>query len=61
MGDVVNLRRFRKQKDRAGKEARAEENRAKFGRSKGEKTRQTAEAAREDRDMDGKRLNRTDD
>jgi Domain of unknown function (DUF4169) len=37
MGDVVNLRGVRKAKARAGAQARAEENRAKFGRSKAEK------------------------
>ncbi len=37
MSNVVNLNRFRKKKARADKEAQAEENRAKFGRSKTEK------------------------
>ena len=34
MGDVVNLRQFRKQKERAEKEDVAQENREKFGRRK---------------------------
>ncbi len=37
MTNVVNLNRFRKKKARADKEKQAEENRAKYGRTKGEK------------------------
>jgi hypothetical protein len=36
-GDIVNLRQFRKSKARAEKDAKAEQNRAKFGRTKGQK------------------------
>jgi hypothetical protein len=43
MADVVNLRHARKQKARADKEQEAAENRAKFGRTKGEKKRDRAE------------------
>ena len=39
----VNLNRFRKEKARAEKRARADQNAAKFGRSKAEKTRDKAE------------------
>jgi Domain of unknown function (DUF4169) len=42
MPDIINLRRARKEKARAEKEARAAENRVKFGRTKNEK--QLAEA-----------------
>jgi Domain of unknown function (DUF4169) len=42
MPDTINLRRARKEKARAEKEARAAENRVKFGRTKNEK--QLAEA-----------------
>lgn len=38
MGDVVNLRQFRKVKARAEKEASADQNRISFGRTKQEKT-----------------------
>lgn len=38
MGDVVNLRQFRKVKARAEKEAAADQNRISFGRTKQEKT-----------------------
>jgi hypothetical protein len=44
MADIVNLRRARKDKARAEKEAKAAENRIKFGRTKAEK--QAAEAER---------------
>ena len=37
-GDVVNLRQFRKTKQRVEKEKQAEQNRLTFGRSKAEKT-----------------------
>ncbi|CAN7492864.1 DUF4169 family protein [Rhizobium sp. LjRoot30] len=37
-GDLVNLRQFRKQKDRRDREAQAEQNRISFGRTKAEKT-----------------------
>ena len=37
MADIINLRRARKEKVRADKEARAAENRVKFGRTKDEK------------------------
>lgn len=53
MADIINLRTVRKQKARAGKEAQAEQNRALFGRSKGEKLKQAAEKTLADRKIDG--------
>lgn len=57
MGDSgsgpVNLNRFRKQKARAEKKARAEENAVKFGRSKAEKDLDRARADKARRDLDG--------
>lgn len=41
MAEPVNLNRFRKEKARAVKKARADENAVKFGRTKGEKQRDT--------------------
>lgn len=38
MSKPVNLNQFRKQKARADKHARADENAVKFGRTKGQKT-----------------------
>jgi hypothetical protein len=37
MGEIVNLRRHRKLKDREAREAAAAENRVRFGRTKAEK------------------------
>jgi hypothetical protein len=38
MAEIINLRQARKNKARADKEARAEQNRVSFGRTKAEKT-----------------------
>jgi hypothetical protein len=43
MAEIINLRQARKQKARAGKEARAEQNRITFGRTIAEKDRTKAE------------------
>ncbi len=45
MAEIVNLRQARKQKARADKAQQAAENRAKFGRTKGEKSRDATEDA----------------
>jgi len=62
-GDVVNLRRARKARGRAGKEAKAAENRARFGRTRAERERDAAEDALEAKRLDGQRRvgSRTDD
>lgn len=57
-GDVVNLRQFRKRKDRADKAAKAEQNRALHGRTKGEKARDDTERARAEADLDSKQIDR---
>lgn len=44
MGKPVNLNRFRKDKARADKKARADENTVKFGRTKADKSLDTARA-----------------
>jgi hypothetical protein len=51
MGDVINLRLHRKRKVRTTRDAKASENRAKFGRTKAEKERELALA-----DLEAKRL-----
>lgn len=43
MGDIVNLRRFRKQKARAAKDQQASQNRAAYGRPKHERQRAEVE------------------
>jgi len=42
MGEVVNLNRYRKQKQRAERERRANEKRARFGIPKAERSKTTA-------------------
>jgi hypothetical protein len=46
LAEIINLNRARKAKARVDKSARAEENRIRFGRTKGEKQAETAEKAR---------------
>ena len=56
MAEIVNLRRARKDKTRAGKAARAAENRTRFGRTKAEKAEAGAERVRAATGLDGKKL-----
>jgi hypothetical protein len=56
MGDVVNLKRFRKQQQRAEEGAVAAANRARFGRPKAEKDLTKAQAQKEADRLDGHRL-----
>ncbi|TDE35071.1 DUF4169 family protein [Antarcticimicrobium sediminis] len=53
MEKPVNLNRFRKQKARAEKKARADENVVKFGRSKAQSDLERARAEKARRDIDG--------
>ena len=53
MGEIVNLRSVRKAKARATKVVEAQANRAKFGRTKGEKLREVQETERLARTLDG--------
>ena len=55
MGEPVNLNRFRKQKARAAKKAHADENAARFGRSKAEKDLDRARSEKARRELDGKK------
>jgi hypothetical protein len=56
MASVVNLNRFRKAKQAAEAERRAAENRAAFGRGKGERRQADVERERLERDLDSKRI-----
>jgi hypothetical protein len=56
MGEVVNLKNRRKLAERAVKAKQAETNRARFGRTKAEKTLDKAERQRASRDLDSKKL-----
>jgi Domain of unknown function (DUF4169) len=53
MGDPINLRLARKQRKRNERERLAEENRIKFGRTKGEKQKMAAENNRQKEHLDG--------
>lgn len=53
MAEIVNLRAVRKAKARTARESEAQANRAKFGRTKGEKERDRIEAERAARIVDG--------
>ncbi len=59
MNDVVNLRRFRKQRTREENEKQAQAQRVAFGRSKAERERSAMEAEKASRDLEGHRLNGT--
>ncbi len=56
MGDLVNLSKFRKAKQRRNQDAQATINREKFGRSKAEKDRDQQQRERQDRSLDGSKL-----
>jgi hypothetical protein len=60
MGDVINLRQARKQRDRAAASRLAETNRAKFGRRKAERLAQQVEAERQEKQIEGARRDRVD-
>jgi len=56
MADIINLRSVRKQKARDQKDAAAEANRLKFGRTKAEKIKEATEKQRSQKHMDGHKL-----
>jgi hypothetical protein len=56
MAEIVNLRAVRKAKERLEARAQADANSLKFGRCKGDKARQEAEAEKAKRDLDGHKL-----
>ncbi|AVF05392.1 MULTISPECIES: DUF4169 family protein [Devosia] len=53
MAEIINLRTARKNKTRAEKVATAEQNRAKFGRTKAEKLKGAREKSRAEKHVDG--------
>ena len=55
MGSVINLNRYRKAKQAAERERRANEKRARFGIPKNEQNKSAAERALEARRLDGLR------
>ena len=57
-GEIINLRRARKEKARADRESSAAENRAAFGRTKAAKDKDRAAREQADRKLDGHRASR---
>jgi Domain of unknown function (DUF4169) len=55
MGTVINLNRYRKEKQLAERERRANEKRMRFGLSKAERSKRATELALEARRLDGHR------
>ncbi|ODT99394.1 MAG: DUF4169 domain-containing protein [Rhodospirillales bacterium SCN 65-16] len=56
MTEIVNLQRARKERARREREAQADANRRRFGRTKAEKASDRDAASRTTRTLDGKRL-----
>jgi hypothetical protein len=56
MAEIVNLNCFRKERDRAAKAKTAEENRARFGRTKEEREVTEATARKTDKALDDKKI-----
>ena len=56
MGDVVNLRRYRKRAARDAKAEKATESRARFGQPRAEKRRGEAESRRAEKALDGHKI-----
>jgi Domain of unknown function (DUF4169) len=54
--DIVNLNKFRKARDKAEAEKRAEENRIRFGRTKAEKENAASEERAKSKTLDGAEL-----
>ena len=52
MGDIINLNKARKRRDRAAAERQAAANRVKFGRTPAEREREAAQAEEAQRRMD---------
>ena len=56
MAEIVNLKDFRKNRARAEAEAKAAENRVRFGRTRDERNRKAFEDKRAKRDLEGNRI-----
>ena len=56
MAEIINLREARKARKRAGKDAKAEQNRVRFGRTKAETKVQERDRVVKKSEIDGKKL-----
>jgi hypothetical protein len=61
MAEIINLRRARKDKERRDKQSEADANRRRFGRTRAQKAADEEAAARRQRTLDGKRLDKDED
>ena len=60
MAEIINLRKARKKKSLAEKDAKAKENRRRFGASRADREAAEADRRGQDRLLDGSRLNDED-
>ena len=56
MAEIINLNRFKKERDRAVKAKTADENRVRFGRSKEERERGEATTRKAEKSLDDKKI-----
>ena len=56
MAEIINLNRFRKERDRNAKAKTAEVNRARFGRTKDEREHADATARQAEKTLDDKKI-----
>ncbi|HEY1504280.1 MAG TPA: DUF4169 family protein [Stellaceae bacterium] len=56
MAEIINLNRFRKERDRAAKAKTADGNRARFGRTKEERERAEDIARKAEKSLDDKKI-----
>lgn len=56
MAEIINLNRFRKERDRTTKAKTADENRARFGRTKDERERAETNARKAEKALDDKKI-----
>jgi hypothetical protein len=56
MAEIINLNRIRKERDRAAKAKTADENRARFGRTKEERERTEANTRKAEKSLDDKKI-----
>jgi hypothetical protein len=61
MGDIVNLRRARKRKDRRREETDAATNRLLFGTTKAERRARESERTKAERELDARQIVRPDE
>ena len=58
MGEIVNLRRHRRRQQRAAEDQAAADNRARFGRTRGDRALDELQAGQREAVLDGARLDR---